>query len=355
MAFMIRYAGITFVASFGIVMATWWLLRRTLSTWWDAVIAMILPVACVAALFLRNYFLVGSVTGGPSLEHGSSMVQVLLSMRWSIEQMIGIYDSRGRWLCVIMVIALSWITVVGLRNARRVKDEVVGSSGIVQVLTLSGLYVVITVLLYGYLAYQRQPEMITARYLLPVLPFIIITACCVFSALKRSVLPMRTLVSVLAGMSFVAFLAVQVIAMTHWEGWLRNDTKFAVMIAGMNEHVGSSTVRDIVHTTAQSGSVLAVDGQLLGMWLDLPTVGLTESSWTRRTWTADEVLTLVRQFDVRVVCAFPSLFDESAEINQHRQFFIDLERGEIPEWLTLIAQTPLVSVYGVLPASGSES
>jgi hypothetical protein len=91
------------------------------------------------------------------------------------------------------------------------------------------------------------------------------------------------------------------------------------------------------------------------MWLDLPAIGLTESSWTRKTWTADEVYELVQKFNVRVVCAFPSIFDEKAKINRHREFFVDLERGELPSWLTIIAQTPSATIYGVSPDVGSGS
>lgn len=95
--------------------------------------------------------------------------------------------------------------------------------------------------------------------------------------------------------------------------------------------------------------MLAVDGQLLGMWLDRPAVGLTESAWTRKTWTADEVHQLVKQFNVRVVCVFPSIFDAAAPVNQHRVFFIDLDQGRVPSWLRLVAGTTSAKVYAVVP------
>ncbi len=355
-AFLFRYAGITFVAAFGLAMAAGWLVQRSVKNWWDAVIAMAFPVVCVVALFLRNYLLVGSFTGGPTLEHGSSIVDVALSMRWSIEQMIGAYDSAGRWLAAVMLVSFSWVAVEIVREWRRPSEQTAIYSGLAQTLLLSCTYVVLTLLMYGYMAYQRQPEMITARYLLPLLPFIVIIACSAIAWLQRSLPNTRRLVvNAAAAVALLAFVTVQSLAVSHWKVWLRDDAKFALMIDAMNEQVGSSTIRDLIKSRAQNGSILAVDGQLLGMWLDLPAVGLTESSWTRRTWTADEVHKLVRQFNVRVVCAFPSIFDENAKINGHRQFFIDLERGNVPSWLTLIARTPSASIYGVLPALGTGS
>ncbi len=351
-AFLIRYAGITFIATLGLLLGLRWLWYRNRSTFFDAAAAMIVPVAVVLALFIRNWLLVGNFSGGPSLEFGSSLYETFRTAFWSLQQMAGIFDRGvGHWLGLAMAGLLLWFAAeyAFRMQWRGIRSE---PESVAWTLALAMAYIASTLALYMYLAYKRQPEMITARYLLPLWPFLLVLLCYVVDRLGRISVEGAKAIrwKLAAGSLAVLFACVQIHAASLWSGWLGSDQKFAVMIRAMDESIDGATLRDRLDEIAgPRGAILAVDGQLLGMWLDRPAVGLPEGAWTSKTWTAAEVHELVRKFDVRAICFFPTIFNADAEVNAHREFFLDLYEGRMPPWLTLAARTELGEVYIVNP------
>lgn len=351
MAFLIRYAGIAFVAGLGLTVAVVWLLQRSMRTWWDAVAAMAIPVAAVASLFLRNQVLVGSLTGGPSVGFGSSLLEVVRGTFWAFEQVFGVADGVGDAallvaVLVLIAVAVQFVVIVKRHGAPSLPRVAFW------VLVLSGAYVVSTVAMYGLMAFRRTPEVLAARYFLPLLPFLIIAICALVMVVRNAAPAQGRSSGLLKGcgvLILICFASVQVHAIPQWREWFRGDSKFATIIRAMEERVDGRTLRDVITEVAgPNGAVLAVDGQLLGMWLDRPAIGLSEAAWTRRTWTADEVRAIVRLYNVRVICEFPGNFDSAARVNRHRVFFIDLARGQVPSWLRLAATTESARLYEVV-------
>lgn len=239
-AFLFRYAGITFVAALGIVVAARWIVERTARTWWDMVAAMVTPTAVIATLSLRNWILVGSFTGGPSVEYGSSLRQVLQSVFWSARQVMGSFDDGAGWLLFVVLAGLiGWLVVEFAAKWRGRAMLVDGNCA--AVLYLSFAYLIISVAMFSYLGYKRVPEMISARYLLPLLPFVVILVCFGVELLRRQVQAdarARLRIAVIASAVLAVFLATQIYAVSFWVDWLRGDRKFAVMIRAMNESQG---------------------------------------------------------------------------------------------------------------------
>lgn len=352
-AFLIRYSGITFVAALGAVVAVAWLMERSAREWWTAVATMLIPVAVIAILFLRNHLLVGSISGGPSLDVTSSVSEVVRALFWSFEQMLGVFDRLGVLAGLLALLATCWVFIELVRVASQSSVDVVPNRSATTVAQLSFVYVALSVLLYGSMALNRPTELLVARYMLPLLPFLVIIFCTMIAVAARSIAsPARRLALMAAAATvFLGFLAVQVHSVGYWREWIGGDRKFAVMIQAMTEPVGRGDVRGVIDRIAgANGPVLAVDGQLLGMWLDRPAIGLSEAAWTHKTWTADEVHEMVQKFGVKVVCEFPSTFNVAADVNRHRVFFIDLAQGRLPSWLRLAAETKSARVYEVIPA-----
>jgi hypothetical protein len=64
-------------------------------------------------------------------------------------------------------------------------------------------------------------------------------------------------------------------------------------------------------------------------------------------WDETAVRELARQFHVRYLVFFPTLFDASAIENRNRVFSAALDQGSVPQWLEPVHVSPHVQVYRI--------
>ncbi|MBB6091649.1 hypothetical protein HNQ60_000495 [Povalibacter uvarum] len=347
--FLVRYAGIAVVGGLGVVMAARWVARPRWSTFWDAVVAMAVPVLIMAATFIRNLMLAGTLSGGPSVEYGSTGMEVARSLIWSTLQTLGFYGSTGGFLVLLLLAVASWFTweFLAARKGRVHTTELSGANYVP--LAVAASSIVFSVALLALLGYQRTPAMINSRYMLPLLPLVIAIVAYVFSGILSArpdepVRRMRTLSA--AGVILVGFLAVQVHAGVYWSDWFRRESQLGAVMAALNQRYEDRSVRDwLLEHSSGDDALLSDGGQLLGLLIDRTTIGLADREWTTRTWTEAEVHSLAQRFKVKFVLFFPESFDPTAESNEHRVFFRELAAGTRPDWLALEVDTPLLKIY----------
>lgn len=356
-AFLVRYAGITLVAALGLWFGLKWLVRRTWADFRSLLFLMAVPTIVVAGMFLRNWLLVGNFTGGPDIAAGASWGDVVRNTLWSMRELFGLGDtaSTGQWLmeavvlCAALFLGVLWFRV--LRRGSWPADQSHAAQR-QTVIVVSLLYGAATFAMFMLLAHRRFAELIAPRYLAPLMPVLLMFAA---SALRRILATdpatagrTSRVVGAALAVLLTCFVLLQVLSAQRVMAWLEGDPKFKAIAAALDQKYNDTTVRDyLLDRTGGNHAMLDIDGQLLGLMLDRPAVGLSEATWTSRTWDEAEVLKLVRTYHISVVCLFPTIFDPEAPVNSHRIFYRDLAHGNVPDWLVPAVETPLIKVYEV--------
>jgi hypothetical protein len=134
-----------------------------------------------------------------------------------------------------------------------------------------------------------------------------------------------------------------------YDGDVRIPTIRAALLEPLARPVGDAhTVGELLAQNASADSpLIETNGQYLGMLLRRPVVGMGETRFTKRVWNEEAVRSLARQFHVRYLVFFPTLFEPSAIENRNRVFSAALDRGSVPQWLEPVHVSPQVQVYRI--------
>ncbi|MFA7670001.1 MAG: glycosyltransferase family 39 protein [Burkholderiaceae bacterium] len=350
-AFMTRYMGATFVIAVGLFLLIELWRVPSWKCFWGAGLAMAIPGIIAGLLFIRNWRLVGTLSGGPDIDRGSDWAEVLRSLWWSAKGVIGLRtDSTPVVVFSLAVVAgitlvlLVWWKERGIRSqpARQKRESATA------VMVVSALYAFVTIAVLAFLAQRRDAELLSSRYLAPLLPFVICTALVLYEAVRARTKMMSRALAAGGAICLLGLIGLQGMQLIEVRSWFEGNSKYRVMKDALQEHFAGETVGQYLaeHASAH-GPILDVDGQLLGLMLERPVIGLSEAAWTWRTWTDDEVLTLIENFDISIVCFFPDLFDPRAQVNAHREFYRNLAAGRLPDWLVPLKQDGRISLYAV--------
>src|SRR5215813_13479146 len=353
LAFMVRYAGIIYIASLGALFLLRLAHRRDARSLRALLLVGGPPMAFVVVLFARNYGLTGTLAGGVRADEGNSMVAVLRSLYWSVGEMLGFSKSgllRGdlpEWLLVLLVVSGLGCLAAGLRLT--INRSAFRAAGADTYRALSLIYVVGTLAFIVMAAKAHASGVFMSRYLLPLIPFLLVLVpygldLVRFEPASRGQKAMANalcwgaITVLLAGQVNVAARQMRVLAASPYHQIDR----------ALQQPFGSSTLRDFLsRRVTLSTPLLGNEAHLTGVVLDRPVVGLPGPMYTRTTWTEDEARRVVAKYGVGYVVFFPHLFDPSAPEVVNQTFFRDLEQGRIPSWLKPTFSSASVRLYQV--------
>lgn len=352
LAFLSRYAAVAYVPAGALVAAITGLHGSLRSSWREALKRGLIfaTPACVlvAAGFIRNLMLSGSLTGGPRIDAGATLGSTLHYLDWSIRRLItGPTDARLPELAVLVlfvcgaavmaVAALDWIRN-RLRQAHPPALEI-AERDVVYWITLACGYTGATLVLLAYIGVTTEAAILTERYVLPVLPFALV-AVALFAdrivATRRDVLGRATGVFAIA--MAIAFASSQIYAGTKAVRDLPTTSDGAVIGPILRARIGSDSIAELIRREIPPGaSVFETNGQLIGLHLDVPSVGLPSAYYSSKVWDERAVRELVSQTGVAALCIFPRLHID-AEVNVNRVFIQQLIDGARPAWLVPVIQ-----------------
>lgn len=355
-AFYSRYAGVAFVPA-GMAAAAIAGLRKS---WRDALLrALIFAVpVCVAMVwgFLRNLRISGSLTGGPRVNRGGSLLEVIRALDWSVRRLITAamqvplaeFGVLLVFACGAVVLCAAAYVLLRERLGQFRRERILFSNWVAPSwIVLTGAYTAATLVLFAYIGLTTEPAVVTERYMLPVLPFVIVTIALFVDRIRRRSGGLnRAAVALTIAMS-VSFVASQIYAGGDAVRALPKTADGVVIGGILRTDVGGQTIAELIrHQVPPGASLLEANGQLIGLHLDVPTIGLPSAYYSRTVWDETAVRNLMRQTGGAVLCVFPGLrADPVVKVN--RVFIQQLIEGARPSWLQPLLQREDILLFRV--------
>jgi 4-amino-4-deoxy-L-arabinose transferase-like glycosyltransferase len=355
LAFTVRYQGIFYVIGLG----CFFLLRLIRQRDWASARALILVAGSasvfVLPFFIRNHVLTGKLTG-TMIPGERSLLEVLRTLLSALGGLSG-FTKSGLLGGDVPEVVFVLVMVVGLAGGvcwigRLTIDRSALWAALAKThVSLSLVYLIVSVGLSVERARQYASGQIDARYLLALVPFGLL--CLPVGARLVCFTPSRAWHARAArlwlGAVVVVLVAGQVsVVQLNWD---RLDTHAnpyrAIRDALERPLAGEPLIRFLQARVTEAGPLLGNETQLLGAVLDRPVLGLATASYTRKVWTEDQVRRLVATYGVAYVAFFPDLFDPADPEDRNRPFFHELKRGSVPPWLGVILVAPDVQLYRV--------
>ena len=367
-AFLIRYSGITLIFSYFVYFLGLFLITKDKAWLRRGLLIEMLPGITVAAVFTRNILLSGSYTGGPVVQQGTEFYDVLKTMLLSALKLIGINSRSNKVNGVIIIIGLIWIVIWlslmfhGFYKKKRIKSISIDIKNIdlkknhrskIGIFILIFLPCVINIIanfgLNIFLGLATSSNILSPRYLLPIIPFSLIAIVSVTNRaiytegeIKRKI--SLYLISML-GAVFIAgqafYLKKDIYKMNKWDN-------ACIIYDALKSQVKGSTLGDQIKEMTNDGSaIMEADGQWLGHFLDRPAIGLAPPEFTKRIWDENEVKKLIQQYNVSLICIFPKLLTNDMKRYKNRVFLLELDKRKIPQWLSLVYENDAYLIFKV--------
>src|SRR6266850_5786721 len=358
LSFIVRYAGIVFIASLGVLFLLRAAHRREARSVWNLLLVVSPSAALVLVVLVRNYWLAGKLAGGLRGDEGNSTSAVLQSVYWSLSEVSGfskaglLRGDLGEWVLVLFVVGALGCLGLGLRLT--VDWSVLRSTGAQSHASLTLIYVAGTLVLITIAAKAHVSGVVSSRYLVPLIPFTLLLVASGLDLIRcepRS-RRQRTMAAALRCGAFAFFLMGQVNVAGYQRGVLL-ERPYRQIDSALQQPFGSGTLRDFLRQRVAMGApVLGNEAQLTGAVLDRPAVGLPGPGYTHTIWTEDEARRVVAKYRIAYVLFFPHLFDLSSPDVANQTFFRDLKQGRVPPWLEPTFSSASVRLYQV-NASGA--
>jgi len=349
----IRYAGLFYLMSLGAYLFIDVVRLRSRRSLLNVLLVAVPGALASSALFFRNYLLIGSPSGGPDYYNPGGIVAVLKQAYWSLAEIFGFHETSVlagivQFVLLLAVAACLWecISRYLLSNTNALRMHQPEST----LIGFTIVYAVITLSMLAYLALFRDVAFMNPRYLMPLIPLTIMSCTILLKHLhERLVRSNRTQWSViLVALLTCGFVFGQVNVFRTVYLAFRSDLRYETIDKALDHSVGTYSLREFLRSnTDRASPLLAVDGQLLGMILEKPAIGLARKKYINRVWTTEEVLSLIKAYGVSYVIFFPTLFDQNGEENRNRVFFTMMQEGDIPNWLIPVLEEDDVELYRV--------
>lgn len=346
-AFLIRYTGVFYVAAVGFwLLKEWFWGKRGIA--WQHVAAFSLAPACViTGVFAWNYLMVGSLTSRSGRDPGFPLLDAMWEFRIPVSDILG-YLREGMFSDSPAYVGLALMLLVGGFCAFRLRaywPVVAGELRSRATVQIPLIYIGVTVAYMFYLTWGTSPGHVVPRYLATLFPFVLVVVLVLATKLPGKRSPLTASAAVLLVLLFVGGQANNATRLTELQ---QEGSKLALYLE--RPYSAQQTLRDHFLQVSSQGPIFTNEPQILGHYLDRPTVGATEAPFTTLRYDADRAKQIVDAYSVSVVVLFldpplaePPQSDESADI------YRDLAAGRLPDWLTREYADDYVRIYRPLP------
>jgi hypothetical protein len=362
LAVSLRYNGFFLIVSTGL----WFVYRALANRSWKPVtqaIVTLLPASLIGLLLLwRNLRLTGSLTGGPESESWASPTEVITALVQAMVSTSGFDPGEPIQLILLVLLAAALlVSFAGLamwlvRLARRDHSMSAGERASLEVAVFCILYLVVTLLMLVLILAPRALDALGYRYLLPLLPFLVLLVAIVWHELAtgreapaavNSWLADRRSGGLVLSIIVGTLLTGNALAFASAFTSLHASQPIRDIPASLNEQLTSTeTVGEwLAARVSIEAPVMSSSAQRLGGLTGWPVLGLTPGMYSHSEWPSERAHEVVRQFGVCYVLVHKT--DTEAMIGGGRELFADLRRKVVPTWLTLEYQSPLLQIYVV--------
>jgi len=346
-AFSLRFVGLFFIAALALMAGIELLRSRNRAALLDTVRMLYLPVLAVALILLRNKMLVGSWFSRP-LGYPEPSPGLFRSLAWSLGQLAGVErvdvasGSPIAWAVLLGLVMAGCI--VALVTMRRIRGDLSALS------RHPLLYPAAMIFGLGAISLLRGNSYFAPRYLVPVVPFAILSVVWVFGQLPRpGIATIRWILPAAA----LACLSGQLHVASRELPFDPNLDEAHAIRRGLAAQVGDRSVADHLRTTIdRQHPLFSSDPHTLSLILERPMLGVAIANYSRIRLDADAARELLDRFGVHYVLMLPLQFDVEQPFNRNLTLFADLAQGRTPPWLRCLYRNEALTLYGVVDAAG---
>lgn len=308
-----RYQAIFHIVPLGLVCL--FTLARRASPWramLGSVLACLPAVVAFGALILRNWYLTGTITGGPSSLYAQTTTHLLFQAKWAV---LGLLGYGGDWFVPFTAIALCLAGLACIWTLARdnsswrwpssMMNWMVGFYGVASAIATTGMILM--------LDYRSNLYGLQTRYLLPSALLMVIAVVALWP--RWNALETTQSSSLLAARAFALAAALLIAAQLGGIASLLSNGGDLVKIrqALAKNHEGT-LVEEFLRTSASRDTpVMSNQSQLLHLVLERPTIGVPQSRLTPRVWMPDDILSTARRFGIVYLAIFRKMPDGSVD------------------------------------------
>ena len=321
-SFLFRYAGVFLIAWVMLLIGSEFVYRiRSQCENYGLLIAKSVGAALPSiVIFLsvigRNLYLTGGIRGGNNMFVLSSISDLIISATTRIVVLLTGVDQTHffevSWLRAgIGAISLAVLLAIGLSSLLWFWKRIV-SSRTTEWRGFTAVMIALLIIIYvgGLVAVtSRMPIGVYGRYILPVLPAIVILGVSLWS-FKRSMIIVG-----IAVIGITQFLAINSIAKTF-------ESPSPQMYAEISEWIKRNT-------STEEPILVIGDSQRIGYYSDRPTLGVTRKLYSSHEWNLSRIADVAGQYGARYVIA-----SRTADPQKFNAESSSLMKGETPSWLT---------------------
>jgi len=347
-SFLIRYAGLFFMLAMLLYQLGAMLQTRSLRRMPDFLLYAFLTFLFVVLVFGRNYYYVGYLTGGVKIANPSSLFELIQSFYWAILKLVGVagtsyWDVIGRYLLLIILLPLLYAIFVVIRRERDF------AHGKARIILLSVLMIIVYLSFLVYLAASNDRQYLNERYLMPLLPFVLMLITVLSAFVVRELRNKKMIPVFVYSMILFVLLISQTGRFLQELDWITGRQEYETLTEAMSTPNGNTTYLNYMkENISKEHPLLMPNGQLAGIYLDVPVVGLTQSLFTNRIWTDSEVKKLAKQYQIEHILFLKTPYLRENPANRNKIFFNKLHNGPVPEWIEILYDSDKFSIYKVI-------
>ena len=349
LSYTIRYVGIFFILSLIIYFIYKYLKNRNRDSLTNIIIISLIPTVSVVATIVRNYLVVGSIRGSSRYLPESTISDTIYAIYSAFCGFSG-FSKKALFSLDIpsLLIALSvfiFVFLVSIFIRDVVKKKIFVNSNTPRILFIKFLiiYVIVTFVFLTYFNI-KSIEPLEKRYLVPLMPMIAIIIAEMFYSLKKYLIINPKKLFPCIYFIALAFLSGQTNVYSMTEERNKNNYYDIIYEALKGPDTSENLNVYINEIINKEKIVLGNATEYLGNILDVPTIGLTSTTYHKGNWPLTEVIYTIKKFNIEYVIFFPQLYRLTQKENK---FYHDLKTNNIPNWLIEIYKNTIVIIFKV--------
>lgn len=335
LAFSLRYVGVFLMLTLGLTALrdSGLQLRRLLRC---TIPLLALSAVLMGMLFLRNHLLIGSWRGGN--EYASQpFTDVLVVFYYAVCRIVGFSKTallRGEFVSVALLIGSGGLllAISGSLSMKRLTDWFRNLD--LRKMTIV-LYGPVSLTLLFYLDMTSNSGM-TTRLLLPTMPFFLLSLAMIVEGVQKSGQWQKRLANISVACMIMAFILGQQTSLAEFHHDARTGR---AVLATLKQPVSSGeTLAEFLQERMTVDSpLLSCQPQLAHFYLKRPLLGLPTTYFDKaqRQWTEKRTAEYATKFGVGYV-----LLLTHPDVRNDAEFFVELHRGLVPEWLEVVEEGP---------------
>jgi len=337
----VRYAGIFYIMSLMIYFTYKYFIYRNSSSFKNLLILMSAAAVIPALLFIRNYYYTGSLTGGPSVTEGSTIMETLYAIRWQFSMLFGYFingvDIGIAEISLFVVLFLIFsLCVIDIKKFPILLKSIIGLFS--EVAKFSLVYIALSLSILIYFSITKSDGYFNARYIMVLFPFFLI----IFSEIVRVYMESHTKNYIRNGVVifciFITFLSGQYELYKYHIAERMSENSTGSLIYPIDNIMinDMSLTRYLEESITETNPLLTNKAQRLWVHLRIPLVSFTPNLFTRTIWDNIKAKEMIEKYNIKYILLYKKYFNSQSKAFDNQLFYKNVINSDFPDWINVI-------------------